>query len=86
MVLEYNFKGKQEGWRKDSSQDTAFSNKVTGKQMRQQKNAGLVISIETINTQTDKQKVTGGTFSVKATTVGGNKGKPSAQSLRARET
>lgn len=48
------------------------------------KYAGLVIWIETINTLTDKQKVTGGTFSGKATTVGGNKGKPGAQSLRAR--
>lgn len=41
-------------------------------------NAGLVILIETINTQTGKQKVTEGTFSGKATTVGGNKGKPGA--------
>lgn len=49
-------------------------------------NAGLVILIETINTQTDKQKVTEGTFSGKATAVGGNKGKPGAQPLRARET
>lgn len=50
------------------------------------KNAGLVTWIETINTQTDKQKVTGGTFSGKATTVNGNKGKPGAQSLSMRET
>ncbi|KAI1242963.1 hypothetical protein IHE44_0000528 [Lamprotornis superbus] len=70
--------------------DIPSNGKVTGKQLswlfETTKNAALVIWTETINTQIDKQKVTGGTSSGKARTVGGNKGKPGAQSLRARET